>query len=130
MASHVKNPAQKKKKWKKPIPDLTPQSKKKETNSTPATSVAPRGINVAEFAESRALEIHNMVEAMADADKASRKRLFQQLPRHMRRRAMSYNVKRLPVRLRKEAQAEVSWLNALLFVSFVTGLVGGSSGRG
>ena len=113
MASRVHDSSHKKKRsqWKKPIPELTPHSKRKKTASASVTSIAPRGINVAEFAESRALEIHNMVEAMGHADKASRKRLFQQLPRHMRRRAMSHNVKRLPVRLREEAQAEVGWLN-------------------
>ena len=36
------------------------------------------------------------------------KRVFQQLPRHMRRRAMSHNVRRLPRRLREKAKKEVS----------------------
>ena len=110
MASHVQGLTPKKKRpWKKPIPELTPGSHKKQTAQTSVTSLAPRGINVAEFAESRALEIHNMVEAITEADKSSRKRVFQQLPRHMRRRAMSHNVKRLPVRLREEAEVEVSF---------------------
>jgi len=39
--------------------------------------------------------------------KGGAKRTFQLLPRHMRRRAMSHNVKRLPRRLRKMAQIEV-----------------------
>ena len=76
--------------------------------STPTvSSQAPRGINAAEFAEARALEINNMVEAIKEADRSSGKRLFQTLPRHMRRRAMSHNVKRMPVRLRHRASLEV-----------------------
>ena len=35
------------------------------------------------------------------------KRVFQQLPRHMRRRAMSHNIRRLPRRLREKAKKEV-----------------------
>lgn len=38
---------------------------------------------------------------------ASSQRAFQSLPRHLRRRAASHNVRRLPVRLRQKALAEV-----------------------
>ena len=80
-------------------------------NATPSipevTSQAPRGISVSEYAEARAMEIHNMVRALSDADKGSSKRVFQALPRHMRRRAMSHNLKRLPVRLRESGRKEV-----------------------
>ena len=71
------------------------------------TSQAPRGINASEFAEARALEISNMVEAIKEGDRTSGKRLFQTLPKHMRRRAMSHNVKRMPARLRYRASLEV-----------------------
>lgn len=78
------------------------------SSSTPAIiSQAPRGINAAEFAEARALEINNMVEAIKEADGLSGKRLFQTLPKHMRRRAMSHNIKRIPSRLRQRASFEV-----------------------
>ena len=84
--------------------------------STPSVvSKAPRGIKVEEFAESRAFEIHNMVEAIKAADRSSGKRLFQTLPRHMRRRAMSHNVKRMPARLRYRATLEVSLRNIIVF---------------
>jgi hypothetical protein len=46
-----------------------------------------------------------MVKALRS--KGGSKRTFQQLPRHMRRRAMSHNVKRLPRRLRSQAEREV-----------------------
>ena len=39
---------------------------------------------------------------------AKNSRAAQTLPRHLRRRAASHNVKRLPVRLRKKAMEEVS----------------------
>jgi hypothetical protein len=70
-------------------------------------SKAPRGINAAEFAESRALEIHNMMQALSSASKQSNKRVFQSLPRHMRRRAASHNSKRMPARLRDAYNREV-----------------------
>lgn len=59
-----------------------------------------------DYAEARALELSNMVRALKS--KGGTKRTFQLLPRHMRRRAMSHNVKRLPRRLRKAAMKEVS----------------------
>lgn len=34
-------------------------------------------------------------------------RAFQELPRHLRRRAASHNVRRVPLRLRKKSRAEV-----------------------
>ena len=40
-------------------------------------------------------------------DVGSAKRVFQTLPRHLRRRAMSHNVYKLPVRLRQKAIEEV-----------------------
>lgn len=77
-------------------------------SSTPVvTSQAPRAINAEQFASARAVEIKNMVTAIEEADKSKGKRLFQTLPRHMRRRAMSHNVKRMPVRLRQRASYEV-----------------------
>ncbi|XP_002737579.1 ribonucleases P/MRP protein subunit POP1-like isoform X2 [Saccoglossus kowalevskii] len=68
-------------------------------------SLAPRCINVADFAEARATEINTMMKAMNNI--SGGRRIFQKLPRHMRRRAMSHNVKRLPRRLRARAEAEV-----------------------
>lgn len=70
-------------------------------------SKAPRGINAAEFAKSRALEIRNMMRALSSASQQSNKRVFQSLPRHMRRRAASHNSKRMPVRLRDAYNREV-----------------------
>ncbi|XP_046858385.1 ribonucleases P/MRP protein subunit POP1-like [Xenia sp. Carnegie-2017] len=49
-----------------------------------------------------------MTQALSMAAKQSNKRVFQSLPRHMRRRAASHNPKRLPVRLREAHNREVS----------------------
>ena len=97
----------------KPTPHVEGKRKRKFYQEIPSkgpsevTSQAPRGINVAEYAEARALEIHNMVRALSAADSSSAKRVFQAVPRHMRRRAVSHNVKRLPVRLREAGKKEV-----------------------
>lgn len=57
------------------------------------------------FAQARAAEISAMLKAVAQ--KSSNSLVFQTLPRHMRRRAMSHNIKRLPRRLRETARKEV-----------------------
>lgn len=56
------------------------------------------------FAQARAAEISAMLKTVTQK---SNSLVFQTLPRHMRRRAMSHNVKRLPRRLREIAQKEV-----------------------
>lgn len=70
-----------------------------------AVEEGPSGVHVLHFAEARATELRCMVKALRS--KGGAKRTFQLLPRHMRRRAMSHNVKRLPRRLRSKAKGEV-----------------------
>ena len=48
--------------------------------------------------------MHTGMERSKDA---SAERAFQSLPRNLRRRAASHNIKRLPVRLRERAMREV-----------------------
>jgi hypothetical protein len=43
---------------------------------------------------------------------ASNQRVWQTLPRHLRRRAASHDVRRVPARLRQRAKAEVSFIIA------------------
>ena len=62
-------------------------------------------MNVLDFVEARATEMQSMRKALRG--KQMGKRVFQTLPRHMRRRAMSHNPKRLPRRLREQAAREV-----------------------
>ncbi|GAA5844126.1 hypothetical protein JCM11251_001826 [Rhodosporidiobolus azoricus] len=67
----------------------------------------PPTIEVEKFAQARAFEISAMHRAMKAAKEAGTQRAFQSLPRHLRRRAASHNIRRLPLRLRQRALAEV-----------------------
>ena len=58
-----------------------------------------------DYLEAHATELNSMKKALSQ--KGRGKRVFQTLPRHMRRRAMSHNPKRLPRRLRPVAAKEV-----------------------
>ncbi|KAL6079793.1 hypothetical protein STEG23_035498 [Scotinomys teguina] len=64
----------------------------------------PKYITASTFAQARAAEISAMLKAVAQ--RSSNSLVFQTLPRHMRRRAMSHNVKRLPRRLQEMAKKE------------------------
>ncbi|KAG9478743.1 hypothetical protein GDO78_012417 [Eleutherodactylus coqui] len=65
----------------------------------------PKFLTVTKFAQARAAEINAMVKAASQ--KSSNSLVFQSLPRHMRRRAMGHNIKRLPRRLREIAKKEM-----------------------
>ena len=66
-------------------------------------------VDVKEYALARATEISALTREIEQAKSGTTRRAFQTLPRHMRRRAASYNVKRLPIRLRLRALAEVTF---------------------
>ena len=66
---------------------------------------APDSIQVFDFVTARAKEFTSMLHAVEN--KGGAKRTFQKLPRHLRRRAMSFNVRRLPRKLRDMAAKEV-----------------------
>ncbi|XP_073488122.1 ribonucleases P/MRP protein subunit POP1 isoform X2 [Aquarana catesbeiana] len=65
----------------------------------------PKYITASMFAQARAAEINAMVKAVSQ--KSSNSLVFQSLPRHMRRRAMGHDIKRLPRRLREIAKREM-----------------------
>ncbi|BGP27943.1 ribonuclease P/MRP protein subunit [Rhodotorula toruloides] len=67
----------------------------------------PAVLEVEKFAQARVFEIAAMQRAMRSAKEAGTQRAFQSLPRHLRRRAASHNIRRLPLRLRDRAKAEV-----------------------
>ncbi|KAF8635812.1 hypothetical protein AX15_000014 [Amanita polypyramis BW_CC] len=67
----------------------------------------PGAIDVERFAEARAFEINAMEEAMKNASESSTHRVWQTLPRHLRRRAASHDVRRVPKRLRDKARVEM-----------------------
>jgi len=64
-------------------------------------------LNVASFIKAREFEINALDKSMQKARAGLNKRAFQQVPRHLRRRTASHNVKKVPRRLRRRAEREV-----------------------
>lgn len=67
----------------------------------------PNSIDVLDFAKARATEINMLKKDIEEAGSRGARRVFQTLPKAMRRRAASFNIKRLPTRLRMKAIMEV-----------------------
>jgi len=63
----------------------------------------PRELNIEEYATARLQEMDVLVDHISKSKRDS-KNLFQDFPLHMRRRAASHNVKRLPRRVRERAE--------------------------
>ena len=70
-------------------------------------------LDVASFVKARVYEINALEKSMQKSKKALTMRAFQQVPRAMRRRTASHNVKKVPRRLRRRAEREVSLSNVL-----------------
>lgn len=64
-------------------------------------------LNVASFIKAREFEINALDKSMQKSRKGLMSRAFQQVPRSMRRRTASHNVKKVPRRLRRRAEREV-----------------------
>lgn len=64
-------------------------------------------LDVDTFVKSREYEIRALEEGMSRSKQALTKRAFQQVPRDLRRRTASHNVKRVPKRLQPRAKREV-----------------------
>ena len=81
--------------------------------SDPALNNLTGELNVASFVKAREFEIRALENSMAATKQMSATRAFQQLPRELRRRTASHNVKRVPRRLRGRAAKEVceNWGN-------------------
>lgn len=71
-------------------------------------STLPVTLDPEAFAKARTAEVMLLKQEIANGEYRGTRRVFQTLPRSMRRRAASYNIRRLPVRLREKALAEVS----------------------
>lgn len=67
-------------------------------------------IDVDKFVKARAYEITALEAGIRSSKKALSARAFQNVPRDLRRRTASHNVKRVPKRLRSRAAREVSKL--------------------
>jgi hypothetical protein len=88
----------------------------------------PRQLDVMEFSSARAVEISSLINILRantaapvnnsnpnyslSAQAGGGRRTFQNLPRHMRRRAMSHNPYRLPLRFQAAARREMQLMNA------------------
>ncbi|KAG2180764.1 hypothetical protein INT44_003771, partial [Umbelopsis vinacea] len=64
-------------------------------------------IDVVDFIQARAFEINAMEASIKNASGALNQLAFQSLPRGLRRRAASHNIKRIPVKLREKAKSEM-----------------------
>ncbi|KAF8908901.1 NUC188 domain-containing protein [Gymnopilus junonius] len=84
-------------------------SKAVVSKSVPSSSLTglPGALDVEKFVEARAFEIDAMHTAMKTASASSTHRVWQTLPRHLRRRAASHDVRRVPLKLRDRARAEM-----------------------
>ncbi|KAJ1767582.1 Ribonucleases P/MRP protein subunit pop1 [Coemansia sp. RSA 986] len=94
-------------KAKRKAPQQERAQKRMHTQSGGATLERARAVDVVGLVESRAFEINTLQRAVDGARAAGNTRAFQTLPRHLRRRAASHNAKRVPVRLRERAAAEI-----------------------
>lgn len=70
--------------------------------------IMPGTLDPLVFAKARTAEVLLMKQEIQNSQYRSAKRVFQTLPRSMRRRAASYNIRRLPIRLRQKAIEEVN----------------------
>jgi ribonuclease P/MRP protein subunit POP1 len=75
--------------------------------STDAALSATGELDVAAYSAARAFEIQALEEGMQRSKNALTTRAFQKVPRKLRRRTASHNVKRVPRRLRARAKREV-----------------------
>ncbi|TKA81873.1 hypothetical protein B0A55_01579 [Friedmanniomyces simplex] len=65
-------------------------------------------LDISSFVKSRAYEIRALEDGMARSKKALNRRAFQQVPKELRRRTASHNVKRVPKRLRERGKREMA----------------------
>lgn len=75
--------------------------------SADAALSATGELDVAAYTAARAFEIKALEEGIQRSKNALTTRAFQQVPRALRRRTASHNVKRVPRRLRARAKREV-----------------------
>ncbi|KAJ5342160.1 hypothetical protein N7541_011284 [Penicillium brevicompactum] len=76
--------------------------------SADAALSATGELDVAAYSAARAFEIQALEEGMKRSKNALTTRAFQKVPRSLRRRTASHNVKRVPRRLRARAQREMA----------------------
>ena len=77
-------------------------------------------LNVVEFAEAHARELAAMEQAVRATH--GNNLVTQRVPRHMRRRAAAYDIRRLPRRLREQAKKEAGTTMSIYFQIHVTSI--------
>ena len=80
----------------------------KSQNLEPSYDRQQKVLDVNQFIQSRDYEIKSFEQSQLNSKNAAATRVFQALPRILRRRAASHNVKRIPKRLRSKAKREMS----------------------
>lgn len=78
--------------------------------SADAALSATGELDVAAYTAARTFEIQALEEGMQRSKNALTTRAFQKVPRSLRRRTASHNVKRVPRRLRARAKREVCFV--------------------
>ncbi|KAK4698539.1 ribonuclease P/MRP protein subunit POP1, partial [Phenoliferia sp. Uapishka_3] len=86
--------------------NVQPHASRQGGSASRGNANLPPTLEVEKFAEARVFEINSLQQAMRSAKAAGTIRAFQSLPRALRRRAASHNIRRLPIRLRAKAKTE------------------------
>lgn len=101
----------------------SPQSRKRRPNIFEARAIAAQTkdkaygdgeLNIEKFTKAREFEIKALEDGMKKSKDVLSQRAFQSVPRDLRRRTASHNVKRVPKRLRARAAKEVDYESASL----------------
>ena len=109
----------KKRKQHQPSSGLPGNHKRKRFKSQGARAIAVQStgqafqngeIDVQKYVKSREFEIRALEDSLVRSRKSASGRAFQAVPRNLRRRTASHNVKRVPKRLRPRAAKEVRCL--------------------
>lgn len=107
-------------KRKAPVPDSNPSSSRSNKRvkfskarhilaEPPDKALSKNGdLDVAAFVKAREFEIRALGKSMDKSKAVLKTRAFQQVPRELRRRTASHNVKKVPKRRRARAAKEVS----------------------
>lgn len=78
-----------------------------KTQLNDSSFVEREKLKIPEFLEARSFEIKSFEVSQLNSKNGASTRVFQSLPRVLRRRAASHNVKRIPKRMRKRAMREM-----------------------
>jgi ribonuclease P/MRP protein subunit POP1 len=89
---------------------VTPYEARQIAAQTKDKAYGDGELNVEKFVKAREFEIKALEDGMKNAKSFLSQRAFQSVPRDLRRRTASHNVKRVPKRLRAKAAREVNGL--------------------